>query len=270
MAGVPPRKRLELDEAELEYFEAGDGPPLLVLHGFLERPGWQQYHERLASRFRVIAPTHPGFGPSSRPDWLTSADGLALFYADLLDHLGLAKVGLLGHSFGAWIAAEMAVRWPHRLSKLVLASAVGLPAPGGPMRPAGGSIADWLVLEPERLRALAWHDPSTGERLKLPGEEATSDGELLAILRDREAATLYGWKPFFFNPTLAHWLHRVNVPSLVIWGEHDGVVPRAVGEAYARGIPGARLEIVPGAAHLPHLELPEEFARLTGDFLAAG
>src|SRR5712692_4086513 len=253
-------KRLQLDGVDLEYFEAGRGPTLLVLHGFLEMPGWYDFHDRLAQRFHVVAPSHPGFGGSSRPEWMTSVDDLANFYLDLIDRLGAGKTHVVGHSFGGWVAAEMAVRCSHGLGKLVLADAVGLPAPGGPVRPAGGSIADWLVLEPEDLRALAWHDPATGDRLKLAGEDVTSEEELIAILKNREAATLYGWKPFFHSPRLAHWLHRASVPALVIWGEHDGVVPRAIGEAYAHGIGGARLEIVPGAAHLPHLEQPDEFA----------
>ncbi|HLQ32040.1 MAG TPA: alpha/beta hydrolase [Chloroflexota bacterium] len=261
-------KRLQLDGVDLEYFEAGRGPTLLVLHGFLEMPGWNDFHDRLAQRFHVVAPSHPGFGGSSRPEWMTSLDDLANFYLDLIDRLGAGKTHVVGHSFGGWVAAEMAVRCSHGLGKLVLADAVGLPAPGGPVRPAGGSIADWLVLEPEDLRALAWHDPATGDRLKLAGEDVTSEEELIAILKNREAATLYGWKPFFHSPRLAHWLHRASVPALVIWGEHDGVVPRAIGEAYAHGIGGARLEIVPGAAHLPHLEQPDEFARLVADFLA--
>ncbi len=261
-------KHLQLDGVDLEYFEAGGGPVLLALHGFLEMPGWYDFHERLAGRFRVIAPSHPGFGGSTRPEWMISIDDLALLYLDVLDRLGIERAHLVGHSLGGWIAAELAVRCSHRLAKLVLADAAGLPAPGGPVRPAGGSIADWLVLEPEDLRAKAWHDTSTGSRLKLPGEEATTEEELIAILRNREAATVYGWKPFFYSPRLGHWLHRVSVPTLVVWGEHDGVVPRAIGEAYAREIPGARLEIVPATAHLPHLERPQEFSKLVADFLA--
>jgi pimeloyl-ACP methyl ester carboxylesterase len=218
---MPTAQRLQLDGVDLEYHEAGQGPALIFLHGFLELPGWYPFHDRLAERFRVIAP-----------------------------------------SLGGWVAAQMVVFEPSRVRKLVLADTVGLPAPGGPVRPAGGSIADWLVLEPEQLRALAWHDPATGSLLKLPGEEATSDEELLAILKNREAATVYGWKPFFHNPSLGHWLHRITAPTLVIWGEHDGVVPRAIGDSFGRGV-----TIVEGAAHMPHLEKPDEFARLVGEFL---
>ncbi len=256
-------QHLQLDGVDLEYYQAGDGPALLFLHGFLELPGWYAVHDRLAQRFHVIAPSHPGFAGSSRPDWLASVEDLALFYLDLTDHFGLSPAHVVGHSLGGWIAAQMSVFEPSRVSKLVLADAVGLPAPGGPVRQPGGSITDWLVLEPEVLRPLAWHDPTTGSLLKLPGEDATSDEELIAILKNREAATVYGWKPFFYSPRLAHWLHRITAPMLVIWGEHDRVVPRAISEAY-----GKPLTIVEGAAHLPHLEQPDQFTRLVADFLS--
>lgn len=260
-------RRLSVSGVDLELWEGGEGPPLLFLHGFLELPGWAAHHERLAQRYRVIAPALPGYGGSTRPDWLETMGDLAYLGLDLVDALGLEGVHLVGHSLGGWLAAEMAVRCSHGLRKLVLVDAVGV-RQGGPVARAGGFVTDWLVLPPEQLRPLAWHDPATGDRLKLPGEAATTDEELTAIMAGRVAATVYGWKPFFYNPRLPQWLHRVRVPTLVVWGEHDGIVPRAAGEAYAAGIPGARLEIVPNSAHLPHVEQPDAFARLVGDFLA--
>jgi pimeloyl-ACP methyl ester carboxylesterase len=264
----PSRRTLKLDEVELELFEAGEGPPLLALHGLLELPVWQEYHELLAKRFHVVAPSHPGFGGSTRPDWMDSVDDLAYFYLDLIDALGLGQPSVIGHSFGGWIAAEMAVRCPTAMRKLVLADAVGIRPLDEPAGRAGGYIADWLVLEPEVLRKLAWHDPDTGHRLKLPGEPATTDAELAAIIANRVSATVYGWKPFFYNPRLLHWLRRISMPALVVWGRHDGVVPLSAAEAYAQRIPNVRLEVLEGAAHLPHLELPDDFSRLAGDFLS--
>jgi pimeloyl-ACP methyl ester carboxylesterase len=264
MIQQPSVQRLRLaGDVDLELFEQGSGPrALLALHGMLELPGWTDYHRLLADRFRVIAPSHPGFGGSTRPAWLDSVDDLALCYLELIDQLRLDRPIVLGHSFGGWIAAEMAIRCPRSLGGLVLVDAVGIRPSADPFGPPGGSIADWLVLEPEDLRARAWHDPATGARLKLPGEDATTDEELTAILTNRQAATVYGWRPFFYNPRLPHWLHRITAPTLVVWGRHDGVVPLSVGQAYAQAIPGARLEVLDGAAHLPHLELPDAFARL--------
>jgi pimeloyl-ACP methyl ester carboxylesterase len=259
-------RRLTVSGVELELYEGGEGPPLLLLHGFLELPGWSDYHDLLARRYHVLAPALPGYGGSTRPAWLESVEDLAYLGLDLVDALGLDAVALVGHSLGGWIAAEMAVRCAHRLRRLVLADAVGVRC-GGPVARAGGFITDWLALGPEQVRPLAWHDPATGERLKLPGEAATTQEELTAIIAGREAATIYGWKPFFYNPRLPQWLHRVRVPTLVVWGEHDGIVPREAGEAYAAGIPGARFVTLPGTAHLPHLEQPAAFVRLVDDFL---
>ena len=260
-------RRLTVSGVELELYEGGEGPPLLMLHGFLELPVWAEHHDLLAQRYHVLAPSLPGYGGSVRPAWLESIGDLAYLGLDLIDTLGLDGVSLVGHSLGGWMAAEMAVRCCHRLRKLVLADAVGVRC-GGPVTRAGGFITDWLVLEPDQLRPLAWHDPATGQRLKLPGEAATSQEELTTIIAGREAATVYGWKPFFFNPRLPQWLHRIHVPTLVVWGEHDGIVPREAGQAYADGIPGARFVTVPDTAHLPHLEQPAAFARLVTDFLA--
>jgi pimeloyl-ACP methyl ester carboxylesterase len=272
MAAVPygttgTQRRISVDDVDVELYEGGKGAPLLVLHGFLDPPGWAEYHGFLAEGYRVLAPSHPGFVDSSRPTWMRSVDDLAYFYLDVVEALGLEKVYLLGHSFGAWVAAEMAVRCSHAIEKLVLVDAVGLRTLPTPVGPAGGSIADWLVLEPPALRSLAWHDPETADALKLPGDPGLSEEELVGVLRNRETASLYGWKPFFYNPQLGHWLHRVKASTLVLWGEHDGVVPLSVGEAYARAIPKARLEIVPATAHLPHLEQPRAFADAVRSFL---
>ena len=262
------KRMLQLDGVDLELFEDGDGPPLLTLHGVLDLPGWHEYHQQLARHFHVLAPSHPGFGGSSRPDWLDSVDDLAYLYLDLIESLQLGPASVVGASFGGWVAAELAIRCPAAVRRLVLADAMGIrPVEEAAGRP-GGYIADWLVLEPDALRALAWQDPSTGGRLKLPGEEATSDEELAAIIANRVSATVYGWRPFFYNPRLLRWLKRISVPTLVVWGRHDGVVPLSAAEAYAGGIPGARLEIMDRAAHLPHLERPDEFSRLAGDFLS--
>ena len=253
---------------DLELLEAGRGGPLLYLHGFLEPAGWAGHLELLARDFRVLAPAHPGFAGSSRPDWMDSVEDLAYLYLDLIDRLDLREVRVVGHSLGGWVAAEIAVRGTHRIGRLVLVDAVGLRTLPTPAGPAGGSIADWLVLDPATVRRLAWHDEGVMPcPLELPGDPELSGETLVRVFQDREAASQYGWKPFFYNRKLAHWLHRVRSPTLVVWGEHDGIVPRSVGQAYADAIPDARLEIVPAAGHLPQLERPRAFVDLVRAFL---
>ena len=266
--GAVKRRTLRVGEVDLELFEAGEGRPLLYLHGFLEPAGWAEHLELFAHDHRVLAPAHPGFAGSLRPEWMESVEDLAYLYLDLIDGLNLHEVHVVGHSLGGWIAAELAVRCSHAIDRLVLVDAVGLRTLCTPAGPAGGSIADWLVLDPATVRGLAWHDEGAMPcPLELPGDPDLSEETLVRVFQDREAASHYGWKPFFHNPRLAHWLHRVSAPTLVVWGAHDGIVPRSVGQAFSDGIPGARLEIVAAAGHLPQLERPRAFVDLVRGFL---
>ena len=262
------RRTLEVGVVDLELLEAGEGRPLLYLHGFLEPAGWSEHLELFARGYRVLAPAHPGFAGSSRPEWMESVEDLAYLYLDLIARLDLRDVSVLGHSLGGWVAAELAVRCSHAIGRLVLVDAVGLRTLPTPAGPAGGSIADWLALDPATVRRLAWHDEGAMPcPLELPGDPDLSEETLVRLFQDREAASRYGWKPFFHNPRLAPWLHRVSAPTLVVWGEHDGIVPRNVGQAYAEAIPDARFELVPAAGHLPHLERPRAFVELVRAFL---
>jgi pimeloyl-ACP methyl ester carboxylesterase len=240
----------------LELEERGDGTPLLFLHpgeGLEPRREWL---ELLATRFRVIAPHHPGWGNSSLPDWLMSVDDLAYLYLDFAKALTLEKAILVGACFGGWIAAEMAVRDTRRFAKLVLADPLGIKVGGVLDR----DIADMHALtRPEYMR-LAWADPAKGERdlTQLP------ETEIAGIARGREAFARFGWKPYMHNPRLKHWLHRIDIPTLLLWGERDGIVSTAYGEAWRTEIPGARMEVITNAGHFPHWEQTQEFVeRLT-------
>ena len=102
---------------------------------------------------------------------------------------------------------------------------------------------------------LAWADPAKGERdlMQLP------DTELAGIARGREAFARFGWKPYMHNPRLRHWLHRIDLPTLLLWGEQDGIVSTAYGQAWQAEIAAARMEIIPHAGHFPHWEQPKDF-----------
>ena len=245
-------ERIDLDGIALETLIVGAGPPLLFLHGGDYVAQNRPFLDRLARRFRVVAPRHPGFGNTPRPSWFRTVGDIAYLYLDLIDRLDLQEPMLVGSSFGGWVALEIAVRAPARLGRLVLIDSVGLKFGGREER----DIADLYALSAEEAARRLFVDPARAT----PDYAALDDGELLEIARDREATALYGWKPYMHNPALAHWLHRIARPALVLWGEKDGVVAPPYGEKLAAALPNARFELIAGAAHFPQIDQPEAVA----------
>lgn len=246
-------EQIELGGIAVETRIAGDGPPLLFLHGGDFVAQNRACLDRLAQRFRVVMPRHPGFGNTPRPAWFRSVGDIATLYLDLLDRLDLREVTVVGASFGGWVALELAVRSTARLARLVLIDALGLKFGGREER----EIADIYALPADELLRRQFVDPAHAT----PDYTRLDDSDLLAIARDREATALYGWKPYMHNPALSHWLHRVNRPALVLWGAEDGIVAPAYGERLAAALPDARFEPVADAAHHPQIEQPDRVAQ---------
>lgn len=246
----------------LEIVERGKGKPLLFLHP--GHPGGRldpraPVLELLAERARVIAPTHPGFGSAPAPRELTTVDDLAYLYLDLLDALDLREVAVVGVSLGGWIATEMAVKSTERISALVLANAVGIKASDRETR----DIADIYAVTDKQLSELVWADPAR----MAANPKTLPESDLIAMARSRESTGRYAWSPYMHNPKLKGRLHRVRVPTLVLWGVADRVARVEYGRSYAAAIPGARFETIEGAGHFPHLEQPQAFARAVSAFV---
>jgi pimeloyl-ACP methyl ester carboxylesterase len=245
---------------ELDIVRAGQGPKLLLLHGFETIPPAAPFLEPLTRRFEVIAPSAPGFGRSPRSDDVSHVYDLVHLYLALLDGLG-GKANVVGFSFGGWLAAEIAAASCHRIDKLVLVDALGLKL-GDRETP---DILDIFNRHPREVAKGRWHDPARFA----PDFNAMSDEELMLYARNREALCLYGWHPYMYNPRLKRWLSRIAVPTLVLWGEADGIVAPAYGKAYAALIPGARFATIARAAHHPEIEQPRAFADAVLGFLAS-
>jgi pimeloyl-ACP methyl ester carboxylesterase len=242
-------KTMSIAGATLELVERGHGRPLLFLHpgeGLAPERPWL---ELLSRRFRVIAPWHPGYGNSPLIDGSGSVDDLAYLYLDLVAELKLQNAVLVGACFGGWVAAEMMVRSTARFSHLVLAAPLGIKLGGREER----DIADMHGLARAEYLKLAWADPAKGD-IDFTG---LSESELAAIVRAREAFALYGWKPYMHNPRLKRWLHRIDRPTMLLWGAEDHIVTPAYGEGWRQAIPGAQLEIISQAGHFPLWEQPE-------------
>jgi pimeloyl-ACP methyl ester carboxylesterase len=244
---------LTVEGARIDVIERGKGRPLLFLHAENGIEPATAAIDTLAKTARVVAPTHPGFGRSELPKGMHTVDDLSYFYLDLLDQLDLRDVTLVGVAFGAWIAAEIAVKATARLHRLVMANAVGIKVSDRETR----DIADIFALtEPEYLE-MTYCDPNAGRRdyKSLPPAEA------VAAARAREATARFAWSPYFHNPRLKSRLHRIRIPTLFLWGAHDRMVGEAYGRAYCAMIPGARFETIEGAGHFPHQEQPEIFSK---------
>ena len=254
-------RMLAVSGVNLELVEGGAGRPLLFLHageGLRPNLPWLQL---LARHYHVFAPHHPGFGNSSLPDWFGTVDDLAYLYLDLADQLDLKDAILVGASFGGWVAAEMAVRNTDRFGRLALVDPLGIKVGGVNDR----DIADLHSLPESAGMKLAWADPAKGhiDYTRLP------ETELAAIVRGREALALFGWKPYMHNPRLKNWLHRIEIPTRLIWGAKDGVVSLTYAEAWRSRIAGATLDVVPNAGHYPHWEQPEAFSARLANFTHA-
>jgi len=253
----PTEQLLDVRGTRIRVLRAGLGPPLIFLHGASGHVGWLPFLDTLAQRFDVIAPEHPGFGASDDPAWLDHPSDLAYFYLDLMAQLGLKNVHLVGTSLGGWIAAELAVRNTSRLASLTLVCAVGITADGAVMD-------DIFRMSAEENARRFYFDPARVQRRL----ESLKSADARVLVRNRSTVVRLGY-PRFVNPQLAKWLHRVDVPTLLIWGENDGLVPVKFGEAYRRLIPNASLTVIPQAGHAPFEEQPEAFLARFEEFLQA-
>jgi pimeloyl-ACP methyl ester carboxylesterase len=253
---------LDVRGRRTQLLRRGQGPAVCYLHSATGETWWTELDERLvAAGFEVLHPALPGYEGSEGLAEIEDIHDLAFHVLDLLDALGLERVALVGSSLGGWLAAEVAVLAPERVSALVLVDAAGLAPPA----------ADFWALRPPQLAELLFADPehwlaqlmrAIDLETSVPPPEV-----LLPLLQSMEAAARVGWNPYLHDPKLPGRLHRVRAPTLVVWGERDGFIPLEQGERYAALIASARLEVIPDCGHLPVLERPEELARLVADFL---
>ena len=233
----------------------GDGERIaLVLPGAERAEEDAAFLAALAEEFSVVAPSHPGFGRSPRPDWCRSVDDLAYVYLEWLDRSGLTDVTLVGLQFGGWVAMEMAVRSCARISHLVLVDSLGVKL-GGPLE---REVVDLFATPHAELDRHLYADESRGL-----GDLGRADpAAVLEMARNEEALVTYGWEPYMHNPRLLDWTWRITVPTTVVWGDRDGIVRPGYGRGLAGRIPGARFELVERAGHRPQVECPEDVARL--------
>ena len=242
----------------IRLMRGGAGQPLVILHG-ASGAQWPPFMSALSQKFDVIAPEHPGFGESDMPDWLDTVHDLAYFYLDLFAELKLKDVNLVGLSLGGWIAAELAVRSTARLASMTLAGAAGLHVPGVVQ------LDPFLRSDEQRLRDFFYDQKKADEVIARALRPELED----VTLKNRTTVARLAWQPRGHDPHLAKWLHRIDVPTLLIWGDHDRAFPKDYALAYQKAIPGAKLVIVPECGHVPQIEKPDAFVAALEGFLGA-
>ena len=257
--------RLEVLGRSIHELRGGAGRPLLYLHSALGEAMPMPYLLELAERYELHVPAHPGFLTSEGIDEIRDVEDMVYHYLAYLDVKGWDSVDVVGLSLGGWIAAEIAARYPERVSRLGLVSSVGIWIRERP-------ITDIFALDsryPDRLQKMMFYDASCdGAQLVSPPDLETMPDEVLANILNALAATAkIGWNPLLHDPRLETLLPRVTAPTLCLWGRHDQVVPPIYGEKFARLVPNAELELIPECGHLPPLEKKEEFlSAITGFF----
>jgi pimeloyl-ACP methyl ester carboxylesterase len=217
---------------------AGDGQPLVFLHGAGTVTGFDALLP-LAERFKLIVPFHPGYGPSADDTTVDDIHDLRRHYLELLDELGVEEFALVGHSMGGWLAANFAIDHTERVKRLVLGAPLGLKVDEHPTQDMftipGEEVPSYLAAD---LSVFEGHVPMppTPEFLADRYRELTSSARIL-------------WaRPYDLK--IHRWLHRLTMPTLLLWGDADRLIPVEQAAVWGELISGAEIKTLPGVGHL--------------------
>jgi len=265
-------KIIDAHGRQVHLLESGKGAPLLYLHGFADvhsvKEGWLPFHQKLAENARLIAPAHPGCAQTDENKDIDTIEDVVFHYLEVLNALELASFDVIGTCVGGWIAAELAVRHPEKIRRLVLIGAAGLFVPGALI----GDV--FMMSQPEfgssyaSLREMLFSSANDANALEMfPDGKGELEDEVRRYQMLRFSSRVGFKPPYFYNHTLRNRLHRISSPTQIIWGENDRFVPRSHGETYAELIPQAELKIISSSGHSIHVESPGETANLVLEFL---
>lgn len=246
---------------QARVWSAGDGPPLLYLHGFEQHPGDASFLMRLAQSRRVYAPELPGYGQSTGIETIDGILGLTLYHRQLVELWGVREIDLIGHSLGGMFAAEFAAICPHLTRKLVLVDAYGLW-----LDEVG--MPDPFTLSEKELKRTKWADAESApeEPSIFTPDPDDPHAAILERTKNLGIATKFMWP--IPDRGLRRRLPLITAPTLVVQGAADGLVPPAYAEEFGRLIPNARVVRIEGAGHLPMVEREGEFLRIVEGFLS--
>ncbi len=258
------RLRLWQGRIETEVEVTGSGPPLVYLHGPWGLGPDRAFVARLAGGNTVYAPKHPGTSRGD-PESVHALEGwldLMLYHGELLDQLKLSAPAVVGHSFGALVAAEFAAAAPKSVGRLVLIDPVGLWRDDLPVK-------NWMILNDKARRPSLFADPE-GEAARrffdVPSDPAERVDTLAQSIWAQACSGKFVWP--IADRGFKNRAHRVAAPTLIVWGKADRIIAPAYAQEFAGRIAGARIELIDQAGHLPHLEQSEAVAKAVRGFLA--
>jgi pimeloyl-ACP methyl ester carboxylesterase len=249
---------IEIAGTKVHITRGGKGPPVLVLHRDTGMPATSLFHDELTKSADVIVPHHPGWGGSQRAEWMRSVRDLAMMHRGLLAELKIQEAVLVGLGFGGWIAAEMATMAPADVAKLVLVGPMGV-------KPSRGDIFDQAIVSYIDYARAGFHEQKAFDKI-YDAEPSTDQLEAWDIAR--EMCFRIAWKPYMYSQTLPHLLRNVKVPTLLVWGDKDRIVPLSAADHYLAALPKAKLEVIEDCGHCVDLEQPSKLADLITPFMA--
>jgi pimeloyl-ACP methyl ester carboxylesterase len=246
-------RTVDVSGRSTEVLEAGEGAPLVFLHGGGIVEGFECF-EPLAERFRFIAPLRPGYGATNLDPPVVGRDEQASNIREVFDALGITQATLVGHSLGGWLAATFAASFPERVDALVLGAPWGMVVPEHPG-------ADMSSMSPPEILATLTEDPSIWE-----GRLPSGPDEAFTAARTTEGQALMRLMPGpDGDPELPELLSRISAPTLFLWGTNDKVNPAGQAAAWQARIPQASIATFTGTGHLLFHERPAT-VEAAGDF----
>jgi pimeloyl-ACP methyl ester carboxylesterase len=270
---------LDLHGDRVAYREAGTGHALLLIHGMAGSSAtWRGVLPLLSKRYRVVAPDLLGHGESAKPRGDYSLGAFAAWLRDLLDELGINRATVVGQSLGGGVAMQFTYQHRQYCDRLVLISSGGLgpdlsvilrlaSMPGAelvlpviaprPLVRIGNRLGSWLT-------SAGMHSPQAGEMWN--AYSSMSDGQTRqAFLRTLRSVVDHRGQAV----SATNKLHLSSgLPTLLIWGDQDRIIPVSHGYATHAAVPGSRLEVLPGVGHFPHVESPTAVVQIIDDFIA--
>jgi pimeloyl-ACP methyl ester carboxylesterase len=249
----------------VKYYQVGSGEPLVFIHGAGGLPAFTPELEALSQRFAVTAPLLPAFGSNGEEHLHEDVLKLVFWGWDLIDALKIARPLLVGHSFGGMLAAEMAATEPSRVKKLVLVAPAGLYLEAHPM-------LDVFACAPDKLARAAFHDTESAAAkafMTPPTDPAAMTEAVVARAKALAMAGRFLWPNG--DRGLNERLYRITAPTLLLWGESDGIIPPAHAEAFRQGLTGAasvKVQKIAAAGHVLFAEQPGRSVKAIADFCA--